>query len=248
MGQPLNRAAALPHSVDSRIVAEPDLQVDNTAMRIALAPGGWLDHEPAWLPRAEADRLLETVRTELEWEQRAIVLFGRPILQPRLIAWAGAVDYRYSGQTLEPRAFTPTLRSVLMRACERAGVAFNHVLANRYRDGRDSMGLHADDERELGADPIVATLTLGATRRFVLKPRRKSAGTGVALDLEHGSLVVMGGTCQRHYVHGVPRQTNVRDERISLTFRHVEQVQIVREPSADRAGARSPHPETLTRI
>lgn len=186
-------------------------------MRTALPHAAWLDHEPAWL--ADADAVLATLRDELRWEQRAIVLFGRSVLQPRLIAWAGELAYRYSGQTLEPRAFTPTLARLLRAVGERAGVPFNHVLANRYRDGRDSMGLHADDEAELGADPVVATLSLGATRRLVVKPRRKSEALVPALDLEHGSLLIMGGTCQRHYVHGIPRQPRVLDERISLTFR-----------------------------
>jgi alkylated DNA repair dioxygenase AlkB len=139
-----------------------------------------------------------------------------------LIAWAGAVGYRYSGQTLEPRAFTPTVARMLERVRDRAGVPFNHMLANRYRDGRDSMGLHADDEAELGDDPVVATVSLGATRRFVLKPRGKGHGLGRVIDLGHGSLVIMGGTCQRHYVHGVPRQPDVRDERVSLTFRWLQ--------------------------
>jgi alkylated DNA repair dioxygenase AlkB len=190
-------------------------------MRIVLAAGGWLDHEPAWLAGAEADRLLETLRAELQWEHRTIVLFGRPVLQPRLIAWGGDVGYRYSGQTLEPRPLVPVLGPLLARVAERAGTPFNHVLANRYRDGRDSIGFHADDETALGPDPVVATVSLGGTRRLVVKPRRRTAGAGVSLDLRHGSLVVMGGTCQRHYVHGVPRQPDVRDERISLTFRHV---------------------------
>lgn len=102
-----------------------------------------------------------------------------------------------------------------------ARAPFNHVLVNRYRDGADSIGLHADDEPELGPDPIVATLSLGATRRFVLKPRRARLGPGHALDVAHGSLLVMGGTCQRHFVHGVPRQAGAAGERISLTFRRL---------------------------
>jgi alkylated DNA repair dioxygenase AlkB len=190
-------------------------------MRIALAREAWLDHEPAWLPREEADSLLASLRNELGWEQRAIVLFGRSVLQPRLIAWAGEIGYRYSGQTLEPRPFTPALAGLLERVRERTGVPFNHVLGNRYRDGRDAIGFHADDEAELGDDPLVATVSLGAVRRFVLKPRRKADGSGCALAFPHGSLVVMGGPCQRHYVHGVPRQATVRDERISLTFRRI---------------------------
>jgi alkylated DNA repair dioxygenase AlkB len=190
-------------------------------MRIALGREAWVDHEPSWLPPKEADDLLATLAAELRWEQRAIVLFGRSVMQPRLIAWAGTIGYRYSGQTLEPRPFTPTLDRLLARVQERSGALFNHVLANRYRDGRDSIGLHADDEPELGDAPIVATVSVGATRRFVLKPRQKATGPGHTLEVRHGSLVIMGGSSQRHYVHGVPRQPDVRDERISLTFRHL---------------------------
>jgi alkylated DNA repair dioxygenase AlkB len=184
-----------------------------------LPHGTWLDHEPSWLLRPEADAALAALRGELRFEQRAIVLFGRSVLQPRLVAWAGALGYRYSGQTLEPRPFTPALSRLLEGVRERAGVPFNHVLANLYRDGVDSMGFHADDEAELGEDPVVATLSLGATRRFVVKPRGRSRAPALDLELEHGSLVVMGGACQRHYVHGIPRQGRAADERISLTFR-----------------------------
>jgi alkylated DNA repair dioxygenase AlkB len=191
-------------------------------MRIALARGAWLDHEPSWLAPLEADEMLAALIAELRWEQRAIVLFGRTVLQPRLIAWAGAIGYRYSGQTLEPRPFTPTVDRLLERVRDRAGVRFNHMLANRYRDGRDSMGWHADDEAELGDDPVVATVSLGATRRFALKPRRNADGRGQAIDLGPGSLVIMGGSCQRHYVHGIARQADVHGERISLTFRWLQ--------------------------
>ena len=190
-------------------------------MRITLARGAWLDHDPEWLSEDDADAALAALRGELEWEQREIVLFGRRILQPRLIAWAGEVGYRYSGQTLEPRAFTPAARRLLERVRAEAGAPFNHVLVNRYRSGEDSMGLHADDEPELGPDPRVATVSLGAGRRFVVRPRRKEDGQRQDLELGHGALLVMGGTSQRHYVHGVPRQTSVSGERISLTFRRL---------------------------
>jgi alkylated DNA repair dioxygenase AlkB len=189
--------------------------------RIELGHGAWLHYLPAWIDAPEADRMLVALREELAWEQRAIVLFGRRVLQPRLIAWAGSLGYRYSGQTLEPRADTPTTATLTARVVAQTSVPFNHVLVNRYRDGADSIGLHADDEPELGRDPIVATLSLGAMRRFVLKPRRARSGPARSLDVGHGSLLVMGGTCQRHWVHGVPRQAGVAGERISLTFRHL---------------------------
>jgi alkylated DNA repair dioxygenase AlkB len=189
---------------------------------LALAHGAWLEHEPAWLDTESADRLLAAMRDELAWEQREIVLFGRRVPQPRLVAWAGTMPYRYSGQTLPPRPLTPALARLLPAVAARARAAFNHVLANRYRDGGDSMGLHADDEPELGPEPIVATVSLGASRRFVLKPRRRVDGSPLSLALEHGGLLVMAGTCQRHYVHGIPKQAAVTGERVSLTFRAVE--------------------------
>jgi alkylated DNA repair dioxygenase AlkB len=188
-------------------------------MDFELALGAWLTIEPAWISQDRATSLLEALRAELRWEQREIVLYGKRILQPRLIAWGGDRPYRYSGQTLETRALSPSLPPVLDAVRARAGVPFNHVLVNRYRDGNDSMGFHADDEPELGDNPLVATLSLGATRRFVLRPRRGHDREPQSHQLEHGSLLIMGGTCQRQYHHGIPKQPSVRDERVSLTFR-----------------------------
>ncbi len=189
--------------------------------RIELGGGAWIEYLSGWIDAREADRHLAALRDELAWEHREIVMFGRRVLQPRLIAWAGSLGYRYSGQTLEPRVPTSTVDGLITRVVADTQTPFNHVLVNRYRDGADSIGLHADDEPELGPDPIVATLSLGATRRFVLKPRRAKLGAGHAFDVHHGSLLVMGGTCQRHFVHGVPRQASAAGERISLTFRHL---------------------------
>jgi alkylated DNA repair dioxygenase AlkB len=188
-------------------------------VHVPLALGAWLEIEPGWIARPEADELLNSLREELAWEQREIVLYGKRVMQPRLIAWGGERAYRYSGQTLEARALTPALVPLLEAVRARTRVDFNHVLVNRYRDGRDSMGFHADDEPELGENPLVATVSLGATRRFVLRPRRGREHEPLAYELEHGSLLIMGGTCQRQYHHGIPRQPAVGAERVSLTFR-----------------------------
>lgn len=110
---------------------------------------------------------------------------------------------------------------VLAAVAARAKIPFNHVLANRYRDGRDSMGFHAVGEPELGADPVVATVSLGGTRPFVLKPRNPIDGKPLKVELAHGSLLIMGGPRQHHYVHGIPRRAAATDERVSLTFRWV---------------------------
>jgi alkylated DNA repair dioxygenase AlkB len=114
--------------------------------RIALAADTWLDFEASWISGDEAQRCLDSVRNEVEWVAREILIFGKRIMQPRLVGWAGDVPYRYSGQTLEPRPFTATVRALTERVNAFAGTRFNHVLLNRYRDGRDNMGMHSDDE------------------------------------------------------------------------------------------------------
>ena len=187
-----------------------------------LEDGCWLRHEPVWLKTADADALFETLRDELCWEQRSIVLFGREVMQPRLLAWAGDQPYRYSGQTLPPRPAPAALLRVMSQVREATHHPFNHVLANRYRDGRDSMGMHSDDEPELGPRPIVASLSLGETRRFVFV-RKTAPETRHSLLLDHGALLVMGGRFQHTYRHGVPKTAAAhrQSERISLTFRRV---------------------------
>jgi alkylated DNA repair dioxygenase AlkB len=189
------------------------------------APGAFLDLSPGFLPADEARTIYEQLQRELAFEQREIVLYGRRILQPRLIAWAGDLGYRYSGQTLEPRAWTPTLLMLRARVCATLNapdqLGFNHVLVNLYRSGDDSMGFHADNEPELGDDPIVATLSLGATRRFVVKARAKSSSERRELALTDGTLLTMSGPCQRLYLHGVPRAALVQQPRMSLTWRRL---------------------------
>lgn len=188
--------------------------------RIELSPASFLELEERFLSEREAALAHEALIAELAWEAREIVLFGRRILQPRLVAWAGDVAYRYSGQTLPPRAPSATLAALGARVVERAQVAFNHVLVNRYRDGRDSMGFHSDDEPELGENPILASLSLGATRRFVIHPKRKSSGVGSrTLELRDGDLLIMGGAFQHELRHGVPKQPDVAAERVNLTYR-----------------------------
>ena len=202
--------------------------------RIELHAGAWVETWDAWLRSDEAALLAATLVRELTWEQRHIVLFGKPVLQPRLIAWAGELPYRYSGQTLEPRPWPSAVRAIAARVVATARVPFNHVLMNRYRDGNDSMGYHADGEPELGPDPVVATLSLGQTRRFMLRRHaRTNDEPPLVLPLRDGSLLIMGGTCQRHYRHAIPRESGPGlEERISLTFRHV-----LRPPAGAGAGS-----------
>ena len=189
-------------------------------MRTAITPNSWLDFTEHWLTTDESVALYAEVLAAVPFEQRSVTIFGRSVPQPRLIGWCGTTSYRYSGLTLSPRPVPPCLTPILARVSEHSGTSFNHLLLNLYRDGRDSMGMHADDEAELGRDPVVATLTLGATRKFLLRARQGSHRVEYALG--DGSLLIMGGRCQAEYVHGIPKTQRPVGARLSVTFRRVE--------------------------
>jgi alkylated DNA repair dioxygenase AlkB len=183
------------------------------------------DAELWWAPRfldaAEADDHAAALRREVPWETHMIRMFGRELPSPRLSCWVGDphAAYTYSRTRFEPRAWTPTLSALRARLRERLGIDFDSVLANRYRDGRDSMGWHADDEPELGPEPVIASISLGASRRFSF--RHRTTGARRDIELTHGSLLVMAGATQRHWQHALPRAAGVFDERINLTFRRI---------------------------
>jgi len=150
-----------------------------------------------------------------------VPIFGREIPAPRLSCWIGdpGAAYTYSRVRFEPRPWTPALARVRQRIEQALDARFNSVLANRYASGADSMGWHADDEPELGPRPVIASLSLGATRRFVLRPR--SGGAKVELPLTHGSLLVMAGDTQANWQHALPRMAGAAGLRINLTFRRI---------------------------
>jgi len=189
-------------------------------IRRPLKFGAWLDLDPDWLAPDQADALLSTLLDRPDWEQLPIVVFGKQVLQQRLMTWAGEQAYRYSGLTLQPRPLDPVLAELNDRVSAAAGVDFDHVMLNLYRDGQDKIGPHADDEPELGPDPVIASLSLGATRRFVCQPKRRyRSKRRERVSLTHGSLLVMGGAFQRAWYHGVPAQAAVDEPRINVTFR-----------------------------
>lgn len=192
----------------------------NELQRIELAGAG-LRFAPAWLSRAEADVLLSSLRDAIAWETHRIRMFGRTIDSPRLSCWIGdpGTGYTYSRTRFEPHPWPEVLIPMRVRLREALGIGFNSVLANRYRDGRDRMGWHSDDEPELGPQPTIASLSLGAARRFSLKPR--GDGESLGLDLPHGSLLVMDGDTQSRYRHALPGTKRTVGERINLTFRRI---------------------------
>jgi alkylated DNA repair dioxygenase AlkB len=170
-----------------------------------------------------ADALLAALIAETAWRQESIVLWGRRHLQPRQSAWYGddGTRYRYSGIDLDPLPWTPLLAELRDLAARAAGASFNSVLVNRYRDHRDSVGLHSDDEPELGDAPTIASLSLGATRVFVMKHRHRRECAPVRVALPSASLLVMAGATQRHWKHGIDKQSRPCGERVNLTFRQI---------------------------
>jgi alkylated DNA repair dioxygenase AlkB len=170
----------------------------------------------------EAHRILDELAATISWEQEEIIIFGRRQRVPRLVAWHGdpGTAYVYSGTVHEPRAWTPLLEAIRTRVETLTANAFNSVLLNRYRDGRDGMGWHADDEPELGRNPAIASVSFGDSRRFHLRHRRKRLEK-TTVKLGNGDVLLMAGATQHHYVHAVPKTARQVGERINLTFRLV---------------------------
>jgi len=171
---------------------------------------------------ATAQAWFARLHAEIPWQQQRIRIFGRELDSPRLSCWIGDPDavYTYSRTRFEPHPWTPALaelRDELMPLC---GELYNSVLCNLYRNGRDAMGWHSDNEPELGPAPTIASLSFGATRRFRLRHRR-NARSRAELELESGSLLLMAGATQAHYRHDLPRTARDVGARINLTFRRI---------------------------
>ena len=184
---------------------------------IDILNGGTIFYDESFYRKVEADALFEELRTETPWKQEHS-RFG-PF--PRLTAWYAdaGMSYSYSGVTHEAIPWTPTLQRIRRQVEDAAATAFNSLLLNFYRDGQDSIGYHADAEKELGTNPVIASISLGSVRQFVMKHLK--TGEKLKYDLAHGSLLVMGGTSQHHWVHAVPKTKAAVGPRINLTFRKI---------------------------
>lgn len=190
-------------------------------IRVAL-PQAEISWCRGWLQAAQADALMQALLAQVQWEVHRIRMFGRVVDSPRLSSWIGdpEASYRYSGTQFAPQPWLDALQPLRTRLQAETGQRFNSVLVNRYRSGNDAIGWHSDDEPELGAQPLIASLSLGATRRFAFK-RRDGAALKQTLELGHGDLLLMGGQTQRHYRHALPRTAKPVGERINLTFRQI---------------------------
>ncbi len=178
---------------------------------------------PNFFSPAESDLYLSDLQRTIPWEQKKIMIFGKPVLEPRLTAWIGdpGAAYTYSGIRMVPLPWTETLLEIKNRVENSVGEKFNSVLANLYRDHRDSMGLHSDDEKELGKKPTIASVSFGAARKFIMKHKTIKTLPQKNYLLESGSLLIMRGETQKFWKHGIPKDSRPCGPRINLTFRKI---------------------------
>jgi len=197
----------------------------NSGEEIAL-PNADITYFPQWLSGERADKLFSYFLHALDWRQSTLQLYGKAVLIPRMNAWYGdeGTPYQYSGAHFDARQFNPQLETLRDELQNCLGLRFNSVLANLYRNGDDSVSWHADDEKELGVEPAIASVSLGAVRRFSLKHQKQRQLPVKSIDLPHGSLLLMKGATQTHWHHQVPKTSKAVGPRINLTFRWVNPV------------------------
>ncbi|GAB3825987.1 alpha-ketoglutarate-dependent dioxygenase AlkB family protein [Pontibacter rugosus] len=191
-----------------------------TLHRLQL-PDAEVYYSPHFYSSRESDLYLQELLEQVDWQQQSIKLFGKLQPMPRLTAWYGDKGYTYSGLDNKPQPWLPVLQKLREQVQEASGQKYNSVLLNLYRNGQDSMGWHSDDEPELGQEPSIASLSLGGERRFSFKHRTRKDVAPVRITLSHGSLLLMQGPTQHHWLHHIPKTAKDVQPRINLTFRHV---------------------------
>jgi len=168
----------------------------------------------------EKEKLAQIKFKNIKWTHDQIRMFGKIIYVPRYSSWHGDAytNYTYSGLKMQPKPWNKGLNFIKQKVNEIAGLNFNSVLLNWYRDGIDSMGWHADDEKELGQNPVIASVNFGATRRFLVR-RKDNHKEKIEIALKHGTLLIMSGEMQHYWQHSVPKEKKVGEDRLNLTFR-----------------------------
>jgi len=190
-------------------------------MKNLASKDGELYYLPGFIPTKQTSEIFERLTAEMDWQQEVVTIVGRTVPVPRLVAWHGdeGAIYQYSGLTHYPKPWTETLLALKQSIEGASGQTFNSVLGNLYRNGQDSMGWHADQEKVLGKNPCIASLSLGQERLFKIR-HNKTAAT-LDLILADGSLLLMGGALQHHWRHCVPKSARATQPRINLTFRKI---------------------------
>jgi alkylated DNA repair dioxygenase AlkB len=186
-------------------------------------PDAHIEYYPNFFSEEEADALFEKLLITTPWLQDNITVFGKTYPQPRLTALFGneGKPYSYSNITMHPQPWNEILLQMKLKITEVTQSDFTTVLLNRYRNGQDSNGWHADNEKELGTNPTIASISLGAPRAFHLQ-HNSIKEAKLKLTLEHGSLLLMKGTTQHCWKHQIPKTAKTIDQRINLTFRAIK--------------------------
>lgn len=195
---------------------------DAQSADLNLAPyDGELYWQQQFYAPQQADEWFAQLNATCVWQAEEILVYGKWHKVPRLMCWYGeeGAVYRYSGVNHPPLPWTPELLAIKEKVQQHCQCEFNSVLLNLYRDGQDSMGYHADDEKELGENPLIASLSFGAERLFRLQHKTRKINLDIRLG--HGDLLVMTGTIQRHWRHALPKTQKPKTSRINLTFRRI---------------------------
>ncbi len=194
----------------------------NIKVGMNVIPNGEFLYYPDFIPKLESDILLESLKSSIVWKQESMNMYGKTVLFPRLTAWYGDNDkpYSFSGIKLNPNKWTNELLGIKDKIERITLNKFNSVLLNRYRNGNDSISWHTDAEKELGINPVIASVNFGATRKFHL--RHNISKEKLEIELTHGSLLIMQGELQHYWQHQVPKTSKVVNERINLTYRVIK--------------------------
>lgn len=177
---------------------------------------------PHLFQNKKSNQLFTDLLNQIEWKQEPIKIFGKSVMQPRLTAYYGTQAYTYSGVTMQPLPWNAPLLQIKQEIEPLVNTQFNGVLLNLYRNGQDYMGWHSDDEHNLAKGAIIASVSFGETRRFILR-RRDNHQIKVELNLSDGDFLVMGGDTQKFWQHHIPKTAKSNSPRINLTFRVIEQ-------------------------
>ena len=200
----------------------PQKSDSNTKEGLTIIDNGEYIFYPNFFAKSESDSLLKNLRSSILWKQESMNMYGKKINFPRLTAWYGNNDkpYSFSGITLQPLPWSSEILEIKRKIEPEAKTEFNSVLLNLYRDGNDSISWHTDAEKELGINPIIASVNFGATRKFQI--RHIKTKEKLEIELTHGSLLIMQGELQHFWQHQVPKTSKIVGERINLTFRVIK--------------------------
>lgn len=191
--------------------------------KILMMPGAYIEYYPDFFNKDLANHYFDLLKQETPWQQDNIKVFGKTYLQPRLTAFYAnnSKSYTYSNITMQPLVFSKILTTIKKQVETACNLSFTSCLLNLYRDGKDSNGWHADDEKALGKNPVIASVSFGEERWFHLK-HKKEKDLKTKLLLEHGSLLVMKGETQHQWLHQIPKTKKIIAPRINLTFRNIK--------------------------